>query len=78
LFGKLGFRVSIVYSIGAEINLENRKLLEQVKKYFGGVGSISKCANMYVYEISSIKALRIVRKHLSPPPSPIAPPLKRG
>lgn len=63
--GKLGFRVSIVYSIGAEINPENRKLLEQVKKYFGGVGSISKCANMYVYEIASIKApLRgIVRKH---------------
>jgi len=65
LSGKLGFRVSIVYSIGAEINPENRKLLEQVKKYFGGVGSISKCANMYVYEIASIKApLRgIVRKH---------------
>jgi hypothetical protein len=59
----LGFRVSILYSICAEINPENLKLLEQVKKYFGGVGSISECENMYIYEIASIKALRIVRKH---------------
>jgi hypothetical protein len=52
-----GFRISLVYSIGAEINIENRKLLDKIKVYFKGEGSISKSANMYVYEISSLKGL---------------------
>ena len=60
---QLGFHVSIVYSICAEVNPLNLNLLEQVKEYFGGVGSISKSNNMYSYEISSIKSLICVRKH---------------
>lgn len=53
----LGYHVSIVYSIGAEVNPLNLKLLERVKDYFGGVGSISKSGNMYSFEVSSLKAL---------------------
>jgi hypothetical protein len=45
----LGFHVSIVYSICAEVNPLNLKLLEQVKEFFGGAGSISKSGNMYFY-----------------------------
>jgi len=59
----LGFHVSIVYSIGAEVNPLNLKLLEKVREYFDGVGSISKSANMYYYEVSSIKSLINIRKH---------------
>lgn len=53
----------MVYSIGAEVNPLNLELLEQIQKYFGGVGSISQSDNMYYYEISSIKSLLSVRKH---------------
>lgn len=60
---QFGFHISIVYSIGAELNPLNLKLLEQVKEYFGGVGSISRSGNMCYYEISSIKSLLNVRKH---------------
>lgn len=60
---QLGFHISIVYSICAEINSLNYKLLEQIKEYFGGLGSISRSGNMYYYEISSINSLIIVRKH---------------
>ena len=60
---QFGFHISIVYSICAEINPLNLKLLEQVKEYFGGVGSISRSGNMYFYEISSIKSLVNVRIH---------------
>ena len=63
---QLGFNISIVYSICAEVNPLNLKLLELVKHYFGGVGSISKSNNMYYYEISSIKSLISVRKHQVP------------
>ncbi|PQE22330.1 GIY-YIG endonuclease (mitochondrion) protein [Rutstroemia sp. NJR-2017a BBW] len=38
-------------------------LLEQVKEYFGAVGSISRSGNMYYYEISSLKSLVNVREH---------------
>ena len=58
-----GYNVSIVYSIGAEVNPLNFNLLERVKYYFEGVGSISKSGNMYYFEVSSIKALLNVRKH---------------
>ncbi len=60
---ELGFSVGIVYSIGAEINPENKHLLTLIKNYFHGAGSVSKCANMYVYEISSLKSLLEVGKH---------------
>ena len=60
---RLGIHISIVYSIGAEINSENKKLLKSVKYYFEEKGSISKCGNMYSYEVSSIKKLKIIRKH---------------
>lgn len=59
----MGFHVSIVYSICAEVNPLNLKLLEQVKEFFGGAGSISKSGNMYFYEISSVKSLLNVRRH---------------
>lgn len=58
-----GYHVSIVYSIGAEVNPLNLKLLERVQDYFGGVGSISRSGNMYYFEVSSLKALLNVRKH---------------
>ncbi|PQE31510.1 GIY-YIG endonuclease (mitochondrion) protein [Rutstroemia sp. NJR-2017a WRK4] len=38
-------------------------LLEQVKEYFGAVGSISRSGNMYYYEIFSLKSLVNVREH---------------
>lgn len=57
-----GYRASIVFSLGAEVNSLNLKLLERVQDYFG-VGSISKSGNMYYFEISSPKALIKVRKH---------------
>lgn len=58
-----GYRISIVYSIGAEINPLNLELLEKIKDYFGGVGSISKSGMMYYYEVSSPKALINIRNH---------------
>lgn len=58
-----GYHVSIVYSIGGEVNPLNLNLLERVKDYFGGFGSISKSGNMYYFEVSSLKALLEVRKH---------------
>lgn len=60
---KFGFNVSIVYSIGAQINPENHKLLELLKNYFNKEGSISKSGNMYIYEVSTIKGLKIIRNH---------------
>ena len=60
---KFGFNISLVYSIGAQINPENYKLLELLKNYFNNYGSISKCGNMYVYEVSTIKELNIIRNH---------------
>lgn len=60
---KFDFNVSIVYSIGAQINLENFKLLELLKTYFNKEGSISKCGNMYIYQVSTIKGLKIIRNH---------------
>ena len=38
----LGYQVSLVFSIGAEVNPLNLKLLAKVQDYFEGVGSISK------------------------------------
>jgi LAGLIDADG endonuclease len=63
LLSKLGFHISIVYSIGAEINPENKKLLELIKYYFNDQGSINKSGNLYLYEVSSIKELKIIRSH---------------
>jgi len=63
LLSKLGFHISIVYSIGAERNFENEKLLRSIKNYFNRYGSISKCGNLYLYEISSIKELKTIRAH---------------
>jgi Proton-conducting membrane transporter/NADH-Ubiquinone oxidoreductase (complex I), chain 5 N-terminus/LAGLIDADG endonuclease len=60
---KLGFYASIVYSLGAEANPENKKLLDLIKNYFDQKGSISKCKNMYYYEVSSVKDLKIIRNH---------------
>jgi len=60
---KFRYHVSIVYSIGAEVNPLNLKLLEKVKEYFEEVGSISKTGNMYYYEISSVKSLVYVKNH---------------
>lgn len=59
----IGYQSSIVYSIGAEQNSLNLILLERIKEYFNGEGSISKSGNMHIYEISSIKSLNVVREH---------------
>ena len=59
----MGFHISIVYSIGAEINPENKKLLKLVKYYFNDQRSINKCGNSYLYEVSSIKELKFIRSH---------------
>lgn len=61
----LGFHISIVFSVCAQKNSLNLELLEQVKEYFGGVGSISKSGNMYIYEISAIKDLVNVCEHFN-------------
>ena len=53
----------LVYSIGAQINPDN--LLELFKIYFNNNGSINKCANMYVYEVSTIKGLNIICNHFN-------------
>ena len=63
LRSRFGFYISIVYSIGAEIKPENKKLLELVKYYFNDQGSINKSGNLYLYEVSSIKELKIIRNH---------------
>jgi hypothetical protein len=60
---KCRFHVSLVYSIEAELNSENYKLLILLKKYFNNVGSINKSANMYIYEVSSLEELKLIRKH---------------
>ena len=44
------------------MNDENLNLLKIIKSFFLEEGSISKCGKMYVYEISSIKGLRLIRK----------------
>jgi hypothetical protein len=63
LLSKLGFHISIVYSLGAERNFENKKLLRSIKNFFNGYGSISKSGNMWLYEVSSIKELKTIRAH---------------
>jgi hypothetical protein len=62
---KFGYHVSIVYSIGAEINPLNLELLKKIQEFFGGVGSISKSGMMYYYEVSSLNALVNVRNHFN-------------
>ena len=54
LNSKFGYTFNPVFSVVAEANEANRKLLEKVKGYFGGVGSISTSGNMLSYEISSL------------------------
>jgi len=51
----IGYQSSIVYSIGAEQNSLNLILLERIKEYFNGEGSISKSGNMYIYETRGTK-----------------------
>jgi len=51
----IGYQSSIVYSIGAEQNSLNLILLERIKEYFNGEGSISKSGNMYIYETRGMK-----------------------
>lgn len=63
LRSKLKFHISIVYSISAQRNPNNKKVLELVKDYFNNEGSISKSGNMYVYQISTIEGLKYIRKH---------------
>jgi len=63
LNSSLGYQVSLVYSIVAEQNPLNLILLEKVKEYFKGEGSISKSANMYSYEISAVNSLNLVKEH---------------
>ena len=71
---QLRFHVSIVYSIGAVIHPENKKLLKLIKNYFNEEGSISTCKNLYLYKVSyssssssssssSIKELKFIRSH---------------
>jgi hypothetical protein len=60
----LGFRVNLVFSIGAQVNPENLKLLENIKAFFEGVGSISMVGgNMYIYEVSSLIHFHKIRNH---------------
>lgn len=60
----LGFRVNLVFSIAAQVNVENLKLLENIKAFFGGIGSISKVAgNLYIYEVSSLIHFHKIRNH---------------
>ncbi|HLT42957.1 MAG TPA: LAGLIDADG family homing endonuclease [Sphingobacteriaceae bacterium] len=63
LSSKFGYTFNPVFSVVAEANVANRKLLEKVKEYFGGVGSISTSGNMLFYEISSLITLPVVIKH---------------
>lgn len=63
LNSSLGYQVSLAYSIVAEQNPLNLILLEKVKEYFKGEGSISKSANMYSYEISAVNSLNLVKEH---------------
>lgn len=60
---KFGFSIIPVYSIGAEANKENLKLLNNLKYFFHGIGSISLCGNMYIYEVSSISTLQVIINH---------------
>lgn len=59
-----------MFSIGAEVKPSNKELLEKVKEFFGGIGWISASGNMYSYEVTSLKSLLIIRKHLEKYPSP--------
>lgn len=63
LRSRFDFHISIIYSIGAELNPENKKLLELVKYYLNNQGLINKSGNLYLYEVSSIKELQIIRSH---------------
>jgi hypothetical protein len=60
---RFGYGIVPVYSLGAEANPYNKALLENLKAFFNGVGSISTCNNMYYYEVSSLKTLQVVRQH---------------
>lgn len=61
--GLLGIKVSLVYSICAQVNPANLNLLRSVQAFFNGIGSISKSGDMYIYEVSSLKTLIFIRKH---------------
>ena len=63
LINKFSFHLSLIYSVEAELNIENYKLLILIKNYFNDVGFITKCGNMYVYEVSSLEDLKLIREH---------------
>ena len=61
---KFGFIINPVFSLGTEANVENLKLLERIKDFFGNIGSISLCGgNMFYYEVSSITTLQVIINH---------------
>jgi len=45
------------------MNSENKNLLDLLKNYFNKEGLISKCKNIYLYEVSNKEGLKIIRSH---------------
>lgn len=63
--GEDKFSITPVYSIGAEVNIPNRELLDKVKYFFKNKGSISRSGNMYYYEITGLISLKLVIDHFN-------------
>lgn len=58
----MGYRVNLVFSIGA--HTKDLALLESVKAFFGGIGSVTKLGpDAFQYRVSSVKDLLVIISH---------------
>lgn len=62
---RYGYTSTLVFTLVAEVNPENKKYLEKVQKFFGGVGRIYTSDNVYIYKVRSLKELHIIKNHFS-------------
>lgn len=60
----LKFNIQCVFSLCAEVSPENLVMLNSIKSFFGGIGTIRVQKNVYRYEVYSISDCLIIRDHV--------------
>uniref|UniRef100_UPI003002607A LAGLIDADG homing endonuclease n=1 Tax=Elmerina hispida TaxID=1245649 RepID=UPI003002607A len=60
---KFGYSIGLECKVVAEINPLNLELLEKVKYFFGGIGTISKDKNTYHFTVRNKSQLRNILDH---------------
>lgn len=62
---RLGYSISPEFKIVASVSSLNLLLLESVKKFFGGIGTITKFKNTYSFTVRNKSHLRLIYNHFS-------------